>query len=122
TVPERVNGKSFGPVWFQTTVDDYGEIWVDGACDLAFGKSGRGAATGFNTRNRVCLQKIDTKQNEKGKPVRIDAKPGEAFQIAVLGINGPLGVPPGNNIFLRSPTQLEFFEKGAPKDGADDPP
>src|SRR5439155_4667373 len=35
TVPERVNGKSFGPVWFQTTVDDYGEIWVDGACDLA---------------------------------------------------------------------------------------
>src|SRR5688572_22988076 len=32
TIPEEVNGKPFegGPVWFQTTVDDYGEVWVDG--------------------------------------------------------------------------------------------
>ena len=126
TIPETVSGKEFagGPVWFQTTVDDYGEIWVDGAIDLAFGKSGRGAVTGFNTRNRVRLQRIESKKNERGKLVRIahDPKPGDVFQIAVLGINSPLGNPPGNFIFLRSPTRLEFFEKGAPKDGADDPP
>jgi hypothetical protein len=124
-IPETVSGKAFagGPVWFQTTVDDYGEIWVDGAIDLAFGKSGRGAVSGFNTRNRVRLQRFDTKK-AKGKTVRVahDPKPGDVFQIAVLGINSPLGNPPGNYIFLRSPTRLEFFDKGAPKEGADDPP
>src|SRR5262249_396687 len=95
TIPETVRGKEFtgGPVWFQTTVDDYGEMWVDGGIDLAFGRSGRGAVTGFNTRNRVRLQRIDSKKNERGKLVRIahDPKPGDVFQIAVLGINSPLG-------------------------------
>src|SRR5262249_36801696 len=59
TIPDMVGGKPFsgGPVWFQTTVDDYGEIWVDGGIDLAFGKSGRGAVSGFNSKNRVRLQK-----------------------------------------------------------------
>jgi hypothetical protein len=112
TIPETVGGKPFegGPVWMQTTVDDYGEIWVDGKIDLAFGKSGRGAVSGFNSKNRVRLQ--------KGKR---DAQPGDVFQIAVLGINSPLGNPPGNFIFLRSPTNLEFFSKDAKNGGADVP-
>src|SRR5262249_5357253 len=101
TIPDTAGGKPFagGPVWFQTTVDDYGEIWVDGAIDLAFGKSGRGAVSGFNTRNRVRLQKDEgSVVNEKGKskPKKRDARPGDVFQIAVLGINSPLGNPPGN--------------------------
>src|SRR5581483_11356959 len=60
TIPADVGGKKFagGPVWFQTTVDDYGEIWVDGEIDRAFGKSGRGCVSGFNTKNRVRLQKF----------------------------------------------------------------
>jgi hypothetical protein len=120
TIPEKVGDKEFkgGPVWFQTTVDDYGEIWVDGQCDSAFGKSGRGCVSGFNTRNRVRLQK----PNEEDKKKKRDAKPGDVFQVAVLGINGPIGIPPGNNIFLRSPTNLEFFAPDAPKGGADEPP
>lgn len=119
TIPDKVGDKTFegGPVWFQTTVDDYGEIWVDGKIDLAFGKNGRGAVSGFNTRNRVRLQKTDP---DTKKPR--DAKPGDVFQIAVLGINSPLGNPPGNNIFLRSPTSLEFFDAKAPNGGADVPP
>jgi hypothetical protein len=124
TVPDQVHGKPFegGPVWFQTIVDDYGEIWVDGAIDLAFGKSGRGAVSGFNTRNRVRLRKpLPTKPDAKGSQAARDAKPGDVFQIAVLGINGPLGVPPGNFIFLRSPTNLEFFAPNAPDAGADKP-
>jgi len=125
TIPDTVNGKPFegGPVWFQTIVDDYGEIWVDGQIDLAFGKSGRGAVSGFNTRNRVRLQKSEDKIDAAGKKTKVkrDAKPGDVFQIAVLGINSPLGNPPGNFIFLRSPTNLEFFTKDAPKEGADEP-
>src|SRR5262245_49245824 len=96
TIPDTLDGKPFegGPVWFQTTVDDYGEIWVDGKIDLAFGKSGRGAVSGFNTRNRVRLQKPGgIKVDEKGKKsvYQRDAKPGDVFQIAVLGVNAPLG-------------------------------
>jgi hypothetical protein len=127
TIPDKVGDKPFsgGPVWFQTIVDDYGEIWVDGKIDLAFGKSGRGAVSGFNTRNRVRLTKGETVEDEKTKKkktVQRDPKPGEVFQIAVLGINSPLGNPPGNFIFLRAPTGLDFFERGAPNAGADVPP
>jgi hypothetical protein len=123
TIPDMVNGKKFegGPVWFQTKVDDYGEIWVDGDIDRAFGSSGKGAVSGFNALNRVRLQKVD-KVDDKGKKIMRDAKPGDVFQIAVLGINSPLGNPPGNKIFLhKGSTKLDFYEKGAPKDGAIDP-
>ena len=125
TIPDTVEGKPFdgGPVWFQTTVDDYGEIWVDGKCDLAFGKSGRGAASGFNTRQRVRLQKpLPKKEGDKKVEMR-DAKPGDVFQVAVLGVNGPLGNPPGNKIFLhgKGKTNLEFFSKDAKNGGADEP-
>ncbi|MBL8798649.1 MAG: hypothetical protein JNM56_32445 [Planctomycetia bacterium] len=114
-VPEKVGDKAFtgGPVWFQTTVDDYGEIWVNGKIDTG---KGRGAVAGFNTRNRVRLQVPDaeTKKNR-------DPKPGDEIQIAVLGINSPLGNPPGNKIFLRAPTNLEFFTPDAKNGGADTP-
>src|SRR5439155_4121266 len=109
TIPEAVDGKNVegAAVWFRTTVDDYAEIWVDGKIDLSFGKSGRGAVTGFNSQNRVVLTK--------------SAKPGQEIQVAVLGINAPLGSPPGNKIFLRAPTDLEFFAANAPNGGADVP-
>ena len=105
TIPAEIGDKKFegGPVWIQTIVDDYGEIWVDGKIDLAFGKSGRGAVTGFNTKNRVRLQKEEVAEVDgKKKTMKRDAKPGDVFQIAILGINSPLGNPPGNNIFLRA--------------------
>src|SRR5262249_31177381 len=37
------------------------------------------------------------------------------------GINGPLGNPPANKIFLHGFTGLEIFQAGTPKDGADEP-
>ena len=66
------------------------------------GKSGRGAVSGFNSKNRVRMQKAEYSVNDKGKKTKKlrDAKPGDVFQIAVLGINSPLGNPPGNKIFL----------------------
>ena len=98
-LPEKVNGVDVAGfrVWFETNVDNYGEVWIDGKIDNAFGMSGRGAVSGFNTPNQVIVTKA--------------AKPGDVIQIAVLGINGPFGDPPGNNIFLRSPTDLRFYKK-----------
>ena len=84
-------------MWFRTTVDDYGEVWIDGKLTDSYGKSGRGAISGFNTANEVMLTD--------------SAKPGQTFQIAVLAINGPWGNPPGNNIFFRAPTALRFYQK-----------
>src|SRR5262249_53486400 len=55
------------------------------------------------------------------KKTKRDAKPGDVFQIAVLGINGPLGNPPGNKIFLHGFTGLEFFTPDAPDGGANKP-
>ena len=83
-------------VWFRTTVDDYGEVWVDGKIDLGYG---RGAIAGFNTPNEVMLTK--------------DAKPGQTIQIAVLAMNSPWGNPPGNWIFFRDPTVLRFYRQAA---------
>ena len=36
-------------------------------------------------------------------------KPGERFQIAVFGINGPISIAPANAIFVRE-AKLELFK------------
>ena len=94
TIPEEVDGKSVAgsKVWFHTCIDDYGEVWVNGEIDLAFGESGRGAASGFNTPQRVVVSE--------------SAEPGDKHVIACLAINGPLAKP-GGGIFLRF-AKLEF--------------
>ncbi len=82
TLPADFAGKA---VFFQTTVDDYGEVWVDGALPHKIGKSGEAVVAGFNTPNRVQLK---------------DPKPGKVYQIAIFGINGPISFAPKNYIFL----------------------
>lgn len=82
TVPDDAAGKK---VYFQTTVDDYGEVWVDGKLPRKPGDSGGPVVAGFNAPNRVELK---------------DAKPGKVYQIAIFGINGPISAAPGNRIFL----------------------
>jgi hypothetical protein len=82
-LPESVNGMPVAgtQVFFDTTIDDYGEIWVDGAIDLS-----TGAPTGFNRPQRV--------------PVTTNAVPGARHVIACLGINGPMAKPFGG-VFMR---------------------
>lgn len=92
TIPAEAEGKS---VFFQTTVDDYGEIWVDGQLPRKPGDTGGPIVAGFNFPNRLEL---------KG------AKPGRTYQIAVFGINGPISATPTNWIFL-GPTFLELVDK-----------
>ncbi|MBM3941754.1 MAG: hypothetical protein FJ316_02300 [SAR202 cluster bacterium] len=84
--PNRVNGEDVSGkrVWFETNVDNYGEVYIDGKIDRSIG-----VITGNNTPKRVLVE-------EK-------AAPGASHVIAVLVANGPLGDPVGT-IFMRYAT------------------
>src|SRR5207247_9948147 len=70
------------------------------------GQNGGSVADGWNAPNRVVLTR--------------NAQPGEKFQIAVFGINGPVSTHPDTYIWVRSAT-LDFYSPfGLPKFG-DDP-
>lgn len=99
TIPERVGGFDTrgSTVVFEVVVDDYAEVWVNGKLPLVLGQNGGPAAAGWNTANRVVLTR--------------DAKPGEHFTIAVLGINGPVSAHPDTYIWVRSAT-LDFHAPG----------
>ena len=92
TIPPEAAGKS---VFFRTTVDDYGEIWVDGMLPRTVGKGGEAIVAGFNVPNRVELR---------------NAQPGKVYQIAIFGINGPISAAPTNWIFLKD-TYLDLVDK-----------
>ena len=89
TIPQKVDGvdiEGFN-LYFETCIDDYGEIWIDGQCDFA-----NGVIQGFNKPQRVRVARA--------------AEPGKTHVIACLAINGPLGEP-GGEIFMRY-AQLAF--------------
>src|SRR5262245_31486784 len=96
TIPDQVG--DFDPagatVVFEVVVDDYAEVWVDGALPLALGQTGGQVVGGFNAPNRVVLTR--------------DAHAGRRFQLAVFGINGPISASPTNYIWLRTAT-LDFY-------------
>ena len=83
TIPETVEGHPTNGmrVQFETCVDDYGEIWIDGECNRD-----RGTVQGFNVPQRVLVTQ--------------DAQPGQQHTIAILATNGPLGLPFGT-VFVR---------------------
>jgi len=96
TIPERVGDldPTGSTVVFEVVIDDYAEVWVNGELPLALGLTGGQVAAGFNAPNRVVLTR--------------DARPGETFQIAVFGVNGPISVSPHNYIWMRTAT-LDFY-------------
>lgn len=95
TLPARAGGLDVtgATVVFEIVVDDYAEVWVNGRLPIAVGQTGGHLVRGFNAPNRVVLTR--------------DARPGQQFQLAVFGANGPLSQPPGNFIWVRSAT-LDF--------------
>ena len=99
TLPRTVGGLDVtgATVVFELVVDDYAEIWVDGQLPLVLGQTGGQLIKGFNAPNRVVLTR--------------DARPGQQFQLAVFGINGPISKPPENFIWVRSAT-LDFYRPG----------
>ena len=76
------------------TVDDYAEVWVNGQMPRAVGRPSPATIQGFNMPNRVVLSEA--------------VMPGDRFQIAILGINGPISLAPPNPVFFRE-AKVEFI-------------
>jgi len=95
-VPEKIG--AFDPtgstVVFETSVDDYAEIWVDGELTRGAGQSGGSVIKGWNAANRLVVAR--------------NVKPGQTIRLAIFGINGPLSNPPTNYIYLRY-AKLDFY-------------
>ena len=97
TIPERVG--DFDPtgstVVFETSLDDYAEIWVDGELSRSLGQSGGSVIAGWNAENQLVVGR--------------NVKPGQQIQLAIFGINGPLSNPPTNFIWIRF-ARLGFYK------------
>jgi gluconolactonase len=99
TLPARLGNFDVtgATVVFELVIDDYAEIWVDGKLPVVLGQTGGQLVKGFNAPNRVVLT--------------TDARPGQRFQLAIFGVNGPISSPPVNFIWIRSAT-LDFYRTG----------
>ncbi|MGB2603962.1 MAG: SMP-30/gluconolactonase/LRE family protein [Candidatus Sulfotelmatobacter sp.] len=96
TIPETVGnfGVAGSTVAFEIVIDDYAEVWVNGKMPRVLGQSGGSVIKGFNAPNRLILT--------------TNAQPGQQFQLAVFGINGPISYSPENFIWIKSAT-LDFY-------------
>jgi hypothetical protein len=92
-LPETIDGQAIAGsnVLFETNIDNYGEVWVDGDIDLV-----NGTVVGFNAQQRVVVSP--------------SAVPGAKHVIACLAANGPMALPRGV-IFMRYAT-LAFETRG----------
>jgi gluconolactonase len=97
TIPESVNGfeTNGATVVFQTALDDYAEIWVNGEISRYLGQRGGSVVGGWNAPNRLIVGR--------------DVKAGQKIQLAVFGINGPISNPPTNFIWVRE-ARLDFYK------------
>ena len=96
TVPDRVGAfeTAGSTAVFETSVDDYAEIWVNGELARAPGQVGGSVIAGWNGTNRLVVAR--------------NVKPGQTIQLAIFGANGPLSNPPTNYIWLRF-ARLSFY-------------
>ena len=85
-IPAQLDGVDLAGtrVWFETNIDNYGEVWVNGQIDRS-----TGVIVGLNASQRVEISN--------------SAVPGTRYVIAVLVLNGPLAEPRGG-IFMRYAT------------------
>jgi len=100
TIPDKVG--DFDPtgstVVFETSLDDYAEIWVDGELSRFLGQEGGSVISGWNAPNRLVIGR--------------NVKPSQKIQLAVFGINGPISNPPTNFIWMRY-AKLDFYKGNA---------
>ena len=99
TIPEKVAAISTAGTTavFEIVIDDYAEVWVNGKLPAVLGQTGGSVVKGFNAPNRVILTR--------------NAEPGDKFEIAVFGFNGPISRSPENFIWVKSAT-LDFYQPG----------
>jgi hypothetical protein len=79
---------------FTAFIDDYAEVWINGAMPRRAGRPSPATIQGFNIPNKVVLSE------------KISA--GDKFELAVFGINGPISVAPPNFIFWRE-AKIELY-------------
>ncbi|HWP56822.1 MAG TPA: hypothetical protein VNL14_02925 [Candidatus Acidoferrales bacterium] len=91
-IPEEIDGVRLAGtrMYFETNIDNYGEVWVDGKIDRD------GMVSGNNVQKRLEIDR--------------DVKPGAKHVIACLAANGPFGEPRGG-VFMRYAT-LAFETAG----------
>jgi gluconolactonase len=96
TIPAKIGDfdTSGATVVLTAYVDDYAEVWVNGQVPRRSGYPSQATIQGLNIPNHVVL----------ADPV----KPGDKFQIAVFGVNGPISVAPMNFVWFRE-AKIEFF-------------
>lgn len=101
TIPERIGNydPTGSTVVFETALDDYAEVWVDGELSRYLGQTGGTVIGGWNAPNRLVIGR--------------DVKPGQQIQLAVFGMNGPISNPPTNFIWMRY-ARLEFYKTATP--------
>jgi gluconolactonase len=102
-IPERIGEfeTAGATVVFETVVDDYAEVWVNGSLSFALqptglGQSGGAVIAGWNMPNR--------------RLVTAAAVPGERATVAIFAVNGPISDPPANYIWIRR-AQLAFYKQ-----------
>jgi len=96
TIPSRIGDFDLAGAKAVLTlcIDDYAEIWVNGELPRAAGRPSPATIQGFNMPQRVVLSD--------------ELAPGDAFQIAVFGINGPISAAPENTVWFRE-ARVEFY-------------
>jgi len=99
TLPESVGNLDVAgsTVSFEIVIDDYAEIWVNGNLLPVLGQSGGSVVKGWNAPNKIILTH--------------SAQPGQQFEIAIFGYNGPISRSPENFIWVKSAT-LDFYKPG----------
>jgi gluconolactonase len=93
-IPERVGTVETRGLTavFHARLDDYAEVWVNGEITRPYG--GRGpVVAGWNAANRLVVGR--------------NVQPGDAIQLAVFGMNGPISDTPTNYIYVRE-ARIEF--------------
>jgi gluconolactonase len=97
TIPAKIGefDTSGAVAVLNVTVDDYAEVWVNGAIPGRSGYPRPATIQGHNVPQRVVLSP--------------SVKTGDKFQIAVFGINGPISMAPANTVWFRE-AKMEFFK------------
>jgi gluconolactonase len=97
TIPAKIG--DFDPsgavAVLSVTVDDYAEVWINGAIPGRSGYPSPATIQGHNMPNRVVIS--------------TGVKPGDKFQIAIFGINGPISLAPANTVWFRD-ARMEFYK------------
>jgi len=96
TIPEKVGALNPAGTTavFETSLDDYAEIWINGELPRALGQTGGSVVGGWNTTNRLVIGR--------------NVQPGQKIQLAIFGINGPISNPPTNYIWMRF-ARIHFY-------------